>query len=436
MAGKKDTPLAPQLRFPEFENQPLHDVRLRDVTSESRIRNGEKTPKFEVMGVSKTDGIVPMEKRLIASDTSRYKIVRKDWFVYNPMRLNIGSIARWSGDRDVLASPDYVVFSCNSKGGQKALSPDFFEQFRQSEVWEAFVNEGGDGGVRVRIYYDDIGEIRLGLPSLPEQQKIAECLGSLDDLIVAETQKLDGLRQHRRGLMQQLFPQPGETVPRLRFPEFQDTGKWLSPDFSDLYDFQRTNNLSRDKLNYVSGAVRNIHYGDIHSKFRSLFRLEEEHVPYINKNAMGAGFADEAFCQVGDMVIADASEDLNDVGKAIEILSLAGGRVVAGTHTILARRKKDFPTIGFGAYLFQSAIVRAGIKKQAQGTKVFGISPNRISSITVPLPQAKSEQQRIADCLSELDTRIGLQMGQIEALKQHKRGLLQQLFPPLEGKKR
>ena len=71
-----------------------------------------------------------------------------------------------------------------------------------------------------------MAKIRVAFPALPEQQKIADCLGSLDDLIVAEGRRLDALRQHKQGLMQQLFPQPGETVPRLRFPEFRDAGPW------------------------------------------------------------------------------------------------------------------------------------------------------------------------------------------------------------------
>jgi type I restriction enzyme S subunit len=180
------------------------------------------------------EGIVPMEERLAASDISRYKIVRKNWFAYNPMRLNIGSIARWHGDSDILVSPDYVVFQCVEESDQSALSADYLDHFRQSDQWDVFVAEAGDGGVRVRIYYDDISQLQLSLPDIAEQQKIADCLGSLDDLIAAEGRKLEALRQHKQGLMQQLFPQPGETVPRLRFPEFRDAREWEEKRLGDL----------------------------------------------------------------------------------------------------------------------------------------------------------------------------------------------------------
>ena len=218
-------------------------------------------------------------------------------------------------------------------------------------------------------------------------------------------------------------------VPKLRFGEFRDGPTWIAPQLSELYSFKRTNTLSRDKLNYESGKIRNIHYGDIHTKFNALFRVENEHVPYVNPNAAVNGFNDEDFCELGDIVLADASEDVGDVGKAIEIVSLEEEPVVAGTHTILATRRGSIPVVGFGGHLFQSAAIRDGIKKEAQGSKVYGISANRISTIQIPVPPTESEQQKIADCLTSLDDLIAAEERKIETLRRHKRGLMQQLFP-------
>ena len=434
MTADKPSSLVPKLRFPEFIGQVLHDVRLGEVTEESTARNGSRLPPASVMGVRKEDGIVPMEERLVATDISRYKLVRSNWFAYNPMRLNIGSIARWQGDSVVLVSPDYVVFRCLEQSTPAALHPEYLDHFRRSSQWDAFVNEAGDGGIRVRIYYRNISQLRLIVPDVVEQQKIAACLSSLDDLIAAEDRKLEALRQHKQGLMQQLFPQPGETVPRLRFPEFRGDPTWSAPQLAELYGFKRTNTLSRDKLNYEVGEIRNIHYGDIHTKFNPLFRVGEEYVPYISPDASASEFDDDVFCEEGDIVLADASEDLNDVGKAIEVVSLDGERVVAGTHTILGTRRGDVPVVGFGGQLFQSTAVRAGIMKEAQGAKVYGISAKRISAVPVPLPPTAAEQQKIAKCLSALDTRIGVQLANVDTLRTHKQGLMQQLFPSLEGR--
>ena len=203
----------------------------------------------------------------------------------------------------------------------------------------------------------------------------------------------------------------------------------MTPLLADLYDFKNTNTLSRDKLNYVTGTIRNIHYGDIHTKFKPLFQVCEEHVPYVNPDYTASGIYDDALCEEGDIVLADASEDLNDVGKAIEVVSLDGERVVAGTHTILGTRRRSVPVVGFGGQLFQSPAVRAGIKNEAQGAKVYGISSKRISAVPVPIPPSVAEQAKIADCLSSLDDLISAKDRKLEALWQHKKGLMQQLFP-------
>ena len=264
---------------------------------------------------------------------------------------------------------------------------------------------------------------------MQEQQKIADCLSSLDALISAQADKIDTFKTHKKGLMQQLFPRPGETRPRLRFPEFKEGPAWHTPAMSDVYEFRPTNSLSRDQLNYKDGATYNIHYGDIHTKFQAQFRLESERVPRIIPEVaeeLGDRFH---LCHEGDIILADASEDLNDVGKAIELISLGGQRVVSGTHTIHATRLGNKPTLGFGGYLFQSAAVRRGIQKEAQGAKVYGISPTRIASVPLPMPPTTNEQSKIAECLGSLDAQILAQSETLAGLREHKRGLMEQLFP-------
>ncbi len=218
-------------------------------------------------------------------------------------------------------------------------------------------------------------------------------------------------------------------VPRLRFPEFRETGEWDISRLSDVYKFKRTNTLSRDKLNYEVGTIKNIHYGDIHTKFKTRFLVENEDVPYINPEFTEINNLEDDFCEEGDIVFADASEDLNDIGKAIEILSLDGQPLVSGTHTILATRIGSKPILGFGGYLFQSPVARMQIQKEAQGTKVFGISGNRIASILIFLPKDISEQQKIAQCLSSLDDLMGAEERKLAALRDYKKGLMEQLFP-------
>jgi type I restriction enzyme, S subunit len=217
-------------------------------------------------------------------------------------------------------------------------------------------------------------------------------------------------------------------VPRLRFPEFRGADVWTSVLMGDVYSFKSNNSLSRDKLNYVTGSVKNIHYGDIHTKFSSHFDIRKEYVPFINESEEGV-VRDEHLCAEGDMIFADASEDMADIGKSIEVVNLNGVLVVSGLHTILARRSEDRIVLGFGGHLFKSGWVRTQIQKEAQGAKVLGISANRIRNIRLPVPNSKAEQQKIAECLSSLDELIAAQARKVDALKTHKKGLMQQLFP-------
>lgn len=217
-------------------------------------------------------------------------------------------------------------------------------------------------------------------------------------------------------------------VPKLRFPEFRKAEGWKAEPMGEVYSFKSNNSLSRDKLNYVAGAVKNIHYGDIHTKFSSHFDITNELVPFINESELGT-VRDENLCVEGDMIFADASEDMADIGKCIELVRLNDERVVSGLHTILAHRTGDRVALGFGGHLFKSGWVRAQIQKEAQGAKVLGISANRMRNLRLPLPLAKAEQQKIAECLSSLDELMAAQARKVDALKTHKKGLMQQLFP-------
>ena len=217
-------------------------------------------------------------------------------------------------------------------------------------------------------------------------------------------------------------------TPKLRFPEFRDAGGWTSKPMSTVYSFKGNNSLSRDKLNYERGTVKNIHYGDIHTKFATHFDITTELVPFINPSESLASFKADNFCVEGDMIFADASEDLADIGKAIEIVRLNRERVVSGLHTILARQNEDELFLGFGGHLFKSKWVRTQIQKESQGSKVLGLSGGRLAKIEVPFP-SPAEQQKIAECLTSLDEVIAAQSQKLDALKTHKKGLMQQLFP-------
>ena len=418
--------LVPRLRFPEFEGAWWEEKSLGELFSERQESGLSGLPLLSLMD---KEGVVPQvesnRKNNSSNDKSKYLRIVPGDIVYNTMRMWEGRSAL--AGLEGLVSPAYTV--CEPEPGVNSLFfsyyfklPSLIEQFRRYS--QGLVKD------TLNLKYPAFASISTSVPSLPEQQRIASCLSSLDELITAQARKVDALKTYKKGLMQQLFPREGETQPRLRFPEFE--GAWETLLFAELYEFKPTNSLSRDQLNYESGPAKNIHYGDIHTRYPTSFNIKEQTVPYVTSaDALGSLKA-SAYCQEGDMVFADASEDLADVGKSIELVTLNGEKVLSGSHTLLARQKSDAFIIGFAGYLFKCQVIREKIERQAQGTKVLQISPGRLAGITVCFPRDKAEQQRIASCLSSLDELITNENNKLETYKTHKKGLMQGLFPKVE----
>ncbi len=427
--------LTPKLRFPEFRDaQGWDDKSLEEALSP--IVREKKKPSEAYTGLGlRSHGKGTFLKKLEDPQKNAMEYlyeVECDDLILNITFAWEGAIAiAQQADTGALVSHRFPTYLFKK---DVAIS-DFFRYIILNKRFIyglGVISPGGAGRNRV-LNKNDFLKLRVLIPNVNEQQKIADCLTSLDEVIAAQSQKLDALKTHKKGLMQQLFPREGETLPRLRFPEFQDAPEWASKPMGELYSFKGNNSLSREKLNYKSGFVKNIHYGDIHSKFSTLFDITKEVVPYINSSELLNGFKVDNYCAEGDMIFADASEDLEDIGKSIELINLNGERVVSGLHTILARQTDARLMTGFGGYLFKSKRVRTQIQKESQGTKVLGLSVRRLTKIEVPFPIDKAEQELIADCLSALDELITAQAQKLAMLKTQKNGLMQQLFPSPEA---
>lgn len=177
-------------------------TRLAAVTHELTGRNGtNELGRDFVMGVTKTQGVVPMREQTIASDISRYKRLPPRAFAYNPMRINDGSIAMNERDEEVLVSPEYVVFVCNAEG----LDPDYLDHLRKTSWWAHYINSGGSGSVRQRTYYNDLAALKLPLPELDEQKVIASVLNTARDDLAATEREIEAVTLQKRGLMQKLL---------------------------------------------------------------------------------------------------------------------------------------------------------------------------------------------------------------------------------------
>ncbi|MCB8999345.1 MAG: restriction endonuclease subunit S [Bacteroidales bacterium] len=162
-------------------------------------------------------------------------------------------------------------------------------------------------------------------------------------------------------------------------------------------------------------------------KFPTLVDFSKEEIPFINSNISINRISDDNYCKTNDLVFADASEDVQDVGKCIELINLNGEKVLAGLHTILARPDVSKIAKGFGGYLMKSHEIRLQIMKISQGSKVTSISGTRLGEIdlNIPIPE---EQLKIANFLFAIDNKINHTQIQLEKTELWKKGLLQKMF--------
>ena len=174
---------------------------LGDVTHQSNERNRNRLGRDDVMGVLKKVGLTRMKEHVIADDIDRYLVVPPHAFAYNPMRINIGSIAMSQLCRDVIVSPDYVVFACD----KRKLLPDYLNHLRRTRRWADFVTVAGNGSVRVRIYYATLAEFEFPLPKLEEQRLIANMLDDGERELSLLEAEYSALKRQRDSLATQLL---------------------------------------------------------------------------------------------------------------------------------------------------------------------------------------------------------------------------------------
>lgn len=260
--------------------------------------------------------------------------------------------------------------------------------------------EKAPGGIIRTITKEVLSDFEVKLPSLPEQQKIADCLTSIDELITAETQKLDALKTHKKGLMQQLFPAEDETVPKRRFPEFRDKGEWSVKPLGKAADNLDSKRIPITESNRVKGAV-----------------------PYYG----ASGVIDYVEGYIFDEELLCISEDgANLVARTYPIAFSISGKTWVNNHAHVLKFEHRFTQIIVENYL--NAI---NLEDFLTGMAQPKLNQAKLEIIPIPLPD-EDEQQKIADCLTSIDELISNQAQKVEALKAHKKGLMQQLFPTID----
>lgn len=265
------------------------------------------------------------------------------------------------------------------------------------------------------ITTDEVKNTLIALPPIEEQERIAVVLSETDELIAALEKHIAKKKAIKQGAMQELL------TGKRRLPGF--SGEWKTFVFGDTFDFIPNNAFTRAQMD-DSGKVKNIHYGDILTRFGAYISADSKDIPYIAKEIDLSRFADKCYLQSGDIVIADTAED-ETVGKALEVINVECP-VLAGQHTLLCRPKVRFAEKFLGYYL-NATCYHDQLLPYIVGTKVSSVSKASIAQTKLIVPKF-SEQQAIAAILSDMDDEItGLEQKLVK-YHQVKQGMMQQLL--------
>ncbi|MEE9705152.1 restriction endonuclease subunit S [Aeromonas veronii] len=424
MRSNDKQPLVPKLRFPEFRDSgEWITVELGTLSKLVTERVGSTTciPYTITSGV----GLISQEEKLgrtIAGNSLKnYLVLQENDFAYNKSATKAypqGFIALYAGDER--AAVPNSIFTC-FRVNQNQVIPTFLAALFTSNLHGKWLRTRIAVGARahgsLQVSDDDLMATPVPLPngtnSLEEQQKIADCLSSLDELIAAELQKLNTLKTYKKGLMQQLFPREGETAPRLRFTEFRNAEDWKEWKVGELGDVITGNTPSTSKPQYYEGEYNFVSPADISDQ-----RFIESTKTTLSK----LGFEQTRQIPTGSVLFVC-------IGSTI-------GKVAQNMHLCATNQQINslVPFSSFSGDFIYYLLLRESnrIAELAGNQAVPIINKSTFSDVSVRCPQEKEEQERVAGYLGTLDDLIYAQSQKIDALKIHKKGLMQQLFPVLD----
>lgn len=413
--NKKNGTIIPQLRFYQFKDYPAWSIKkLGNLAAPVEERAG--TRKYTLMSVTSGVGLIPqVEKfgREIAGNAYKnYYVIKKNDFAYNKSatkQFPEGYISMLI-EYEEAALPN-SIFTC-FRVTDKNCDPRFFDHLFQSNYHGSWLRKYIEVGARAHgslsVNTQHLWDMPIALPRLEEQQEIADCLSSLDKLIAVEDKKLEALITHKKGLMQKLFPAEGNTVPEWRFPEFRNSGEWKATTLEKVSDYEN----GKAHENDISEKGK---YIVVNSKFISTEGKIKKYTDSAN-----------LFAYRGDILMV-----LSDVPN---------GRAIAKcyyvdkdkTYTVNQRVCRLTPRNVVGLFLFHIVNRNSYFLSFDDSIKQTNLKKDDVLMCPLVLPKDIKEQQKVADCLSILDTLIAAQAEKNESLKTYKKGLLQELFPSIE----
>ncbi|HHI3922359.1 TPA: restriction endonuclease subunit S [Klebsiella pneumoniae] len=433
MSTRDKSTLAPQLRFPEFRDAEEWTTcnlgHLSKIVTE-RVGNNNCIPYTITSGVGLISQQEKLGRTIAGNSLKNYILLQYNDFAYNKSATKAypqGYIACYLGNES--AAVPNSIFTC-FRPDQNVVIPAFLDHLFSANLHGKWLKNRVAVGARangaLQVNNDDLMKVPVPLPtgsqSLSEQKKIADCLSSLDGLLAVEIEKIYALNKYKQGLMQQLFPQEGERIPRLRFPEFQGDGEWKEKKLGSLATKVGSGitPLGGEKNYKKSGRPfvrsQNIGWGE----------LLLDDVAFIDEETHNSFIATQ-------INLLDVF--LNITGASIGRSAVADSRVVGGNvnqHVCIIRTTGELNPIFLNQFLI-SKDGQSQIDKCQAGGNRQGLNFSQIKSLTIPLPTDINEQMKIANVLASVDALVTSQNKKIEVLKDHKKGLIQQLFPVFGG---
>lgn len=421
LMSKKKNKLIPDLRFPEYANEGEWCNDELGALSEI-VRGGSPRPIQDYF-TTDINGLNWLKIADVPSD-SKYITGTKERVIKEALNstreVNSGDLIL---SNSMSFGRPYIlkITTCIHDGwiAIRKISNKTFEDylyyFISSESSQSYFQTNAAGAAVKNLNAEIIKLLPIQLPeNKKEQKKIASCLSSLDEVIDAHNQKLDILKDHKKGLIQNLFPQEGETVPKYRFPEFKNDGEWKMKPLDEVAVFLKGKGISKADI-IENGNLPCIRYGELYTHYNETINTIKS---YTNLSADDLVLSEE-----NDVIIPASGETQIDIATASCVIN--GGIALGGDLNIIRTKINGV----FLSYYLNN-VKKKEIAQMAQGIAVVHLYPNQLRTLNISFPKT-TEQKKIADSLSALDELITAQAENVEKLKLHKKGLMQGLFPKM-----
>ena len=378
----------PHLRFPEFEGE-WEDFLINDVCSEFKSGKNIKADSISESGEYPVYG-----GNGLRGYTSSYN--------HEGLYVLIGRQGALCGNVRSVNGKTYITEHAIAAAGNEKSNTSFLHYLFLKMNLGQYSDQSAQPGLAV----NKLLKLKVILPSISEQTKIARLLSLLDECIATQSKIIDRLQSLIKGMEDNLLDNP----------------LWKKTYLRSFMQFFSTNSLSWEQLSYEEGEIRNLHYGLIHGFLTH--GINSVSLPMIKNEAIPKQYT---LCQVGDVAFADASEDTGEIAKSVEFVDTIEGDTICGLHTIHGRDIKNRTVVGFKGFAFNSRYFHNQIKRLAQGTKVFSITANNLSSCYVYLPDLE-KQKAIVKLLRSYEEQLIIGRMILKQYEKQKQYMLRQMF--------